>query len=974
MTDDQHMTAEQAGAAETGPAGRAPTFVFVEANGSELTLPLGGLRPRIAGLASDLQRQVAQGSVVGLMFRSEPILVLAWLACLHAGLRPLVMQYPTTKQSREYWRASVANTVERAGLAALLCDEYCVSLGMPEGARAIVLPRFEDIPAAPEGTALPALLPESFAIVQLSSGTTGFRKAVEFRSDDLRRHVADYNETLRLEPGRDCVVSWLPLYHDMGYVACFVMPLLLGIDVVMMDPMTWVRNPVMLFDAVERHRGTVTYMPNFGFEVMARAEPRPLPSVRHWISCSEPVSAVTTRRFMERIGAPDETFSACYAMAENIFAVSFSRGLVTRTIDGREVVSCGRPITGVEVKVVEDELWVRSPTSLRNYMGGDDIRDAEGFYPTGDLGQIIEGELHVTGRKQDLITQAGRKFMLSDIDLAVNEAFPEVKGRVAAVQVYDERLGTQKPLVLIEDKDFFLRRDTDAVADAIRDATGLDQMEVAFVPPRFLTKTSSGKINRKKSAQDWAAHLEQKSGAAVQGASVETELRHYYEHLPWDVPVRGILDSLSLTVLRIILNDAGIAFDPDATLDDFVRQGAGGAEKAEAEYLYIVSLADRGTLKHITPQHIEALSRRLKIPVVLEHLCLPPAAVTLSDLVFQDYFLPRVDRADYAVVERQLNKLRRASLILVDDVAEMVFPPAQVYGALSHNLERDPRADLITVRWQRYPQMHQKLPLTVVSGRDLPFRHRSDTIMRLGAYLKTPVFRIATLRETAEFTDDWEHRLFEEFPDRADARLHLQPGAFMQGLASWIEALPKPPKRQSGVPVTALEMSDLSHFCSRIVDRDSVDKVLDRFDRFCIVGQECSVPYVARRLEELGKPYVRSPSYAPDALAPLSDSFDCILICGAQGRYAIEKPAVALMAADPTQNTWNFPDPSFETMTFVVPQTRAPATGQDWYVSFALERGGDDAVFRALRQALREQGIAARKRVESRRALAKAGS
>lgn len=404
-----------------------PTFTFIEAADKERRVPVASLLPQAATIASLLRQRVPEGSVVGLVFRSEPILVLAWIACLHAGLRPLVMQYPTKKQSRLYWLDSVSNTISRSGLAALLCDEYCAGLGVGQLTQAVVLPPMEAIPAAPAGEVPREVLPAQFAIMQLSSGTTGFRKAIEFRSDDLRRHVQDYNGALGLDPGRDRIVSWLPLYHDMGYVACFVMPLILGIDTVMMDPMTWVQDPGLLFHAIEKHSGTVVYLPNFGFEVMSRAEPRPMPSMRLWVSCSEPVSAATSRRFLGRIGAPESSFAPCYAMAENIFAVSLGRGIRTAPIEGRDVVSCGAPIPGVEIKLVEEEIWVRSPTSLRNYVGAEDIRDAEGFYPTGDLGQVIEGELYVTGRKHDLLIQAGRKFMLSDIDLIVNEAFPEVK-------------------------------------------------------------------------------------------------------------------------------------------------------------------------------------------------------------------------------------------------------------------------------------------------------------------------------------------------------------------------------------------------------------------------------------------------------------------------------------------------------------------------------------------------------------------
>ncbi|MFN6954434.1 MAG: AMP-binding protein [Acetobacteraceae bacterium] len=950
----------------------SPSFTFIEAADRERSVPVAELLPQAATIASDLRQRLPAGAVVGLVFRSEPILVLAWIACLHAGLRPLVMQYPTKKQSRLYWLDSVSNTIARSGLAALLCDEYCAGLGVGRLVETVVLPPMEAIASAPAAEVPHEVLPAQFAIMQLSSGTTGFRKAIEFRSDDLRRHVQDYNQILRLDPARDRIVSWLPLYHDMGYVACFVMPLMLGIDTVMMDPMTWVQDPGLLFHAIGKHAGTIAYLPNFGFEVMSRATPRPMPSMRLWISCSEPVSPATSRNFLARIGAPEDSFAACYAMAENIFAVSIGRGIRTAPIEGRDVISCGAPIPGVEVKLVEDEIWIRSPTSLRSYVGGEDIRDADGFYPTGDLGRILDGEIYVTGRKHDLLIQAGRKFMLSDIDLIVNEAFPGVKGRVATVTMEDERLGTQKPLVLIEAADFYRRRDMASVADRIRAASGLDQVEVAYVPPRFLTKTSSGKINRRKSAQDWLARLGRPDAEAPAGAQVEAEFRHYFGHLDWDAPVGDILDSLSLTVLRIILGDAGIAYDAARSLNGFLAEAASDEPAASRpEAIYIVSLADAGSLRHLRPEHVARLSRLLGAPVVVEHVCLPPSAIILSDLVFQDWFLPRVDRADYAVVERQLNKLRRASLILVDDVAEMLFPPAQVYGVLSHAFERDPRADLVAVRWQRYPQMHHRLPLTVVSGADLPLADRTETIARLSDYLGTPIFRMAFLADVAEFTEGWDFRPFETRPRAGVPRYFAQPAELVNALAAWIRGRPVPLRRTSATAAQPLEISDLAHFCSRITDRDAIERVLARYDRFCIVGQDASIPYLAPRIAALGKSLVRAGSYAPDVIGPLQDSFDCMLICGPQGRYPITTPAVALMAAESERQTWNITDPEITRLGFVVPSSHAPASGTDWLPPPRMARDEDREVFAALRQGVRDFHLHQRRRViERRRRLA----
>ena len=130
-------------------------------------------------------------------------------------------------------------------------------------------------------------------------------------------------------------------------------------------------------------------------------------------------------------------------MAENVFAVSQHDGLKTVEHDGRSVVSCGRPVRGVDVRVVDGEVWVRSPYSLTGYVDGDRITDADGFYSTGDIGALVDGELLITGRKNDLVNVAGRKFFLSDLDQALGRVVPGIDGRAATVARRDESFGTE---------------------------------------------------------------------------------------------------------------------------------------------------------------------------------------------------------------------------------------------------------------------------------------------------------------------------------------------------------------------------------------------------------------------------------------------------------------------------------------------------------------------------------------------------
>lgn len=909
---------------------RVPHFTFVATDGSEENLFPERESGRIHAIAGCLKDQIPRGSPIGLLYRSEPNLVLNWLACVLAGLQPLILQYPTRKQNRKYWSDSIADTTVTVGLSAILSDDYCASLGIDAIAR-VIHQRELDIlaPVAPG-----PVLPDAFDIIQLSSGTTGHRKALRYASRELARHVAAYNAALALTSD-DRIVSWLPLYHDMGYVACFVMPLLLGIDIIMMDPMSWVQRPELLFDAIQRHRGTICYMPNFGYEVMARLAPRTLPSMRRWVSSSEPISAITSRKFLRTIGADPGIFAPAYAMAENVFAIAIGQGCSTVSIDGVDVVSCGRPIPGVEVKTIDGELWVRSPTMPPTYLDGKDIRDADGFYATGDMGRLIDGGVYVTGRKRDVLIQAGRKFLLSDIDLRLNELRPEIRGRAAALAIHDERLGTEIPTILIEAPNFFRRTDAAEIATELKEATGLDQLEVVFVPPRFLTKTSSGKINRRISSANWLAVREAQKESRSGRSDPASELRASFWSVAWDQPISDVLDSLSRVILGIALDGTHVRYERHWSLNDIVA-----ALEAEVtveqpsvrDTIRIVSLADYGTIWHVSEGHLDRLEDMLGCKVTFEHVCVPPSAITLSDLIFHDYFQPRIDQAPFAFVDRVLAKLKDASILLMDDVAELVLLDGATFGALSHNFERDPRADLICVRWQEYAKNHDKLPLTVVPGSEIPYSASTTTIAQLSSYLNVPIFRIANEQRFADYTEGWDYR-----PLRGGV---VDPDEFITRLADWLRNQDVLSLQRTAQPGPKLVLLDLPHFCSQSVRKSALDLVLGSFDSFCVAGLPCSVPYLRTELERLGKRHVRIPSYGPEIFGALTEQYDCLLSCGAFGDVTPDIPVVTLMhvGSEPSRirnapHLANIADSLNEVPT---------NGGSDWYCAFDLPEQRDN--------------------------------
>ncbi len=918
------------------------------ADGSIEVLNLPDQGATIALKAEALKQRFASGSMIAIALRTGPDLVITWLAALAAGFRPLVLQYPTRKQTRAYWHSSVLNTIEMIDCAGVVCDERVSDL--LSGVNFKVIPHSQ---LQTTGTPVAIKEIDRFSIVQLSSGTTGFRKAIEFNSEQLELHVEDYNRTLELSAARgDHIVSWLPLYHDMGYLACFVMPLLLGIPITMMDPEVWLSDRSLLYKAIEQVRGTVCYMPNFGFEVMSRVEPADLSSMRLWISCSEPVIGTTVRRFLGTIGTDTSRFAACYAMAENVFAMSQSEGLREHEIDGVDVVSCGRPIAHVDVKTVDGEIWVRSRSSLVHYIGSADIRDAEGFYATGDLGTIIDGEIFITGRKRDLLIQAGKKFMLSTIDAVANELVAEAKGRLATIIVRDEALGTERPVLLIEAQDFFEAKGrTASIAQDISAMVGLDQLEVHFVPPRFLTKTSSGKINRRLSAKHW---IERKKNVSVgEARSLAQRLQADFALITPDEPVAKVMDSLSITLLRIVLADAGIPYDPKKSLQDYAALQPAPKPEPLHTPLRIVSLVDRMMLGVLPKAQIDKLSEEIGSTISYEHLCLPPTPIVLSDLIFQDYFLPRETNLEaYEAVITSLNKLRAADVILIDDSAELHFPLSQSYPVLSHRLERSAEADLLAFRWQRYVERHDELPITAVRGSQLSLTQRKLSIDALSQYLGVPIFRIAGVDSLKNYTEDWDYRPLQT-PHAQIKRVRYNIADLVDALSHWIVRKAHDQEislRRSRAGVNKVDVTDLPHFCSNGVNKAALTLVLDSFQSFCIVGQKSSVPFIRHYLESNRKPVKYAASANPAIISRL-EPVDCLLACGPTAPFeANAHPAFTMMSGGWPEPVVNCSDPTLQKLKFFT--HLGDSSTDDWFYNIPENPTVSEREARQLRTSL----------------------
>lgn len=478
--------------------------------------------------------------VVCIVMQHHPLLHAMFIACMMCGKTPAYLPFPTPKQDHEIYFSSHKALFER------IRPSTIVTYGDLAGPLANIAPSNVKIlnidNYVHRGYAdIATTKPDDAALIQHSSGTTGLKKGVELTFRQIEQQVHSYALASGLD--RDSViVSWLPLYHDMGLLTSFLIPLSLGASVVSISPFEWVRDPAILLRAIGMFNGTHTWLPNFAFNHIVNATPPnerfQLKTMKAFISCSEPAKAPTIKGFAGRFavdGAEMQKLRACYAMAETVFAVSqskepsvlsldveaFGQGQVSVVTDEREaridLVSNGKPIEGIEVGIrTEDgniaressevigEILVRGGFVFNGYYRNEAATtDAfiDRWYRTGDLGFLYNGELYICGRTKDVIIVHGRNYYSHDIEEILSTIDGVIPGRAVAIGVDDATTGSEELLILVESRleptdrasHKALRRE---IKRAVFDRLELTPRDVAFVPPGWLVKTTSGKFSR----------------------------------------------------------------------------------------------------------------------------------------------------------------------------------------------------------------------------------------------------------------------------------------------------------------------------------------------------------------------------------------------------------------------------------------------------------------------------------------------
>jgi fatty-acyl-CoA synthase len=405
---------------------------------------------------------------------------------------------------------------------------------------------------------------EDIAFLQYTSGSTGDPKGVILTHANLLANIRSIVSGLEIRPDDACV-SWLPLYHDMGLIGAWFVPLFIGIPLIVMSPLAFLSRPERWLRAIHKHRATIAPAPNFAYELCVRKiadkdlEGLDLSSWRAATNGAEPVRAETLERFAKRFepyGFHPKALMAVYGLAEASLAISVPRlgdgykvDRIERTpfeSEGRaipvgagdaatlEFVNAGKPLPSVEVRIVdaagrdlgerqEGQLWFRSPAATTGYYRNPNatrelMRDGD-WLDSGDLAYWGEGELYITGRAKDVIIKAGRNLYPHEIEEIAGRVKGVRTGCVVAFGAPDERTGTERLIVAAEIRDADNAKQIEAdISRAVDEAMGMPPDVIRLLRPQSIPKTSSGKLRRGDTRR---LYLEGKLGKKQQSASMQ---------------------------------------------------------------------------------------------------------------------------------------------------------------------------------------------------------------------------------------------------------------------------------------------------------------------------------------------------------------------------------------------------------------------------------------------------------------------
>jgi fatty-acyl-CoA synthase len=525
-----------------------PHLFLREDDGATRAISFGELWERASSIAHGLRaRGLEPGESVALMLPTSADFFPSFLGVILAGgvAAPI---YPPLRADRIEEYAARQSAILRSAQA-----RFLISFRQAEAVAHLLHPHVPSLKGVLSAAKLAETSngsasfeahharPSDLAMLQYTSGSTGEPKGVTLTHANLLANIRSMVDALEIDTS-DVMVSWLPLYHDMGLIGSWLLPFCMGLPLAVMSPLAFLTRPERWLWAVHHHRATVAAAPNFAFELCVRKiadrdiQGLDLSSWRCLLNGAEPVNPRTLDRFVERFaryGFRPEALMPVYGLAEATLAATvppLGRGPSVDRIDrqtfereGRavpaapddssalEFVSVGRAIPGHEIRLadavgndvpdrVEGFLWFRGPSATRGYFRNPEatreLQRGDGWVDTGDRAYRVDGEFHITGRVKDIIIKAGRNIYPQEVEEIAGAVEGIRRGCVAAFGVVDEQAGTERLVVVAETRAPGTPAIEAALTQAVADAIGVPPDVVELVPAGTIPKTSSGKLRR----------------------------------------------------------------------------------------------------------------------------------------------------------------------------------------------------------------------------------------------------------------------------------------------------------------------------------------------------------------------------------------------------------------------------------------------------------------------------------------------
>jgi fatty-acyl-CoA synthase len=508
-------------------------------NSSVVDLTYGELIADADRLARGMQRLgVRRGDRVGLVLHRPQDFVPAFLGCIRAGFIAVPLYPPLTLGQLASWAQTTGQMLATARASLLLADPPIAYTLRSLRDEVPSLREVVSMDELPEGGELPSgpVSDDQVAFLQFTSGSTAAPRGVRVTHGSLWANAhAIMVDGLHASP-EDRGVSWLPLYHDMGLIGFVMSPLVTRTPVTFISTLDFLKRPEVWVKTLSEDRGTISFAPNFGYALTARrttsTDGLDLSAVRVLGCGAEPIQPDAIHSFFERfskVGLKQSAFLACYGLAETTLAVTFAAMEDELKLDQLEVepeatddhasgvhrlehripvVSCGRPLPRHRVSILDEhgerlperrvgEVFVEGPSVTDGYWDDEEATSRvflDGGVKTGDLGYMSKGELYVTGRLKDTIIVRGRNFDPTPIEVAAGRVDGVRTGNVAAFSISGDL--TENIVVVAESREGDPETMESDIVRAVQRDVGLTVSEVVLIEAGSLPKTTSGKLQR----------------------------------------------------------------------------------------------------------------------------------------------------------------------------------------------------------------------------------------------------------------------------------------------------------------------------------------------------------------------------------------------------------------------------------------------------------------------------------------------